>query len=234
MSDQQVLDAALYLVPTPIGNREDITLRALRVLKSVDAVACEDTRTSGQLLQYYGIAAPQLIAVHGHNELQVCERIAERIAGGERVAYCSEAGTPGISDPGFVLVRECLRRGVRVVSLPGASAALTALTASGLPTDHFVFFGFAPHKKGRKTFFDQVVQQEYSSIIYESPHRIAKLIDELLERCPERQMCIAREMTKLFEEYLRGSVKEIHEQLAARTALKGEMVVILQGRESDD
>lgn len=226
---QPAVQPALYLVPTPIGNREDITLRAMRILRSAGLIACEDTRTTGRLLELLQIPAPRMLAVHDHNERGAVERIAEHIGNGQVVAYCSDAGTPGISDPGFVLVREMIARNIPVVSVPGPSAVVTALVASGAPSQPFTFVGFAPHKKGRKTFLDAVCAKSETVVMYESPFRIAKLIDELAARCPDRRMCIARELTKMFEEYIRGTVTEVQAALASRPPLKGEMVVILHG-----
>lgn len=235
MSEQNLppaLQPALYLVSTPIGNREDITLRALRVLRSARMIACEDTRTTGRLLELLQIPAPRLIAVHDHNERGAAERIAEHIRAGNVVAYCSDAGTPGISDPGFVLVREMIALGIPVVPIPGASAVITALVAAGAPCQPFTFVGFAPHKKGRKTFLDAVVQRSETVVMFESPFRITKLVDELCKRCPERHVTIARELTKMYEEFIRGSVRGVQAMLASRPPLKGEMVVILHGGES--
>ncbi len=225
------LTPALYLVPTPIGNREDITLRALRVLRKADLIACEDTRHTGRLLQMYGIAARKLVSIHGHNEHQSSNYVLDFVEAGKVVAYCSDAGSPAISDPGLVLVRAALARSLAVIPLPGPSASITALIASGLPTDEFLFVGFAPHKKGRRTFFDRVVEYPFSVIMYESPYRIESMVEELLARCPERHLCIARELSKKFEEFLRGTVQELHTVLKSRSALKGEIVVILQGKE---
>ncbi|MFM8568568.1 MAG: 16S rRNA (cytidine(1402)-2'-O)-methyltransferase [Candidatus Kapaibacterium sp.] len=228
---ETALQPALYLVPTPIGNREDITLRALRILRSAQVIACEDTRTTGRLLELLGIPSPRLLAVHDHNERGAAEKLAEQVAAGMVVAYCSDAGTPGISDPGFVLVREMIARNIPVVSLPCPSAVITALVASGAPCQPFTFVGFAPHKKGRMTFLDAVVARPETVVMYESPFRISKLIDELHVRCPERHVCIARELTKMYEEYIRGTVSEVKSQLESRSPLKGEMVVILHGAE---
>ncbi len=232
MSDHSTLQPALYLVPTPIGNREDITLRALRVLQQADVIACEDTRTTGSLLKLYNIQPKRLIALHAHNEHQSAEYVADLVVAGQSVAYCSDAGSPGISDPGVILIRAALARALDVVPLPGASASLSALVASGMPTDEFFFGGFAPHKKGRKTFLDRIVSYPFTVVLYESPHRIHSLVEELVARCPERQLCIARELTKVYEEFLRGTVTELSDVLKSRPPLKGEIVVILHG--SDD
>ena len=228
-SELSSLEPALYLVPTPIGNKEDITYRALRVLREADVIACEDTRNTGHLLQIYGVVPKKLVALHGHNEMQSADYVLDFVEARKIVAYCSDAGTPGISDPGVILVRAALARSLTIVPLPGPSASLTALIASGLATDEFLFLGFAPHKKGRKTFLDRVVTYPFTVILYESPFRIATLVEELKERCPERQLCIARELSKKFEEFLRGTVEDLDGVLKSRSALKGEIVVILQG-----
>lgn len=224
------IEAGLYLVPTPIGNKEDITLRALRVLREADVIACEDTRNTGRLLQLYGIEPRKLVALHAHNEQQSADYVLNFVEAGKIVAYCSDAGMPGISDPGTVVIRAALARSLPVIPLPGASASLTALVASGLDTDEFLFVGFAPQKKGRRTFLDRITEYPFTVILYESPFRIATLVEELQARCPQRQLCIARELSKKFEEFLRGTVEELHELLKSRPPLKGEIVVILQGK----
>ncbi len=228
-SELPPITPALYLVPTPVGNLEDISYRALRVLREADVIACEDTRNTGQLLKLYGIQAKKLVALHAHNEHETSDSISELVSQQAIVAYCSDAGTPGISDPGTSLVRAALARNLNVVALPGASALLPALVASGLPTEEFLFVGFAPHKKGRKTFLDRITNYPFTVILYESPFRITALVEELTQRCPQRQVCIAREISKKFEEYLRGTTQELHELLKSRPPLKGEIVVILQG-----
>lgn len=221
----------LYLVPTPIGNREDITLRALRILTEADIIACEDTRTTSHLLSLYGITGKRLVSCHEHNEQQRVRELMDEIESGKSVAYCSDAGMPAISDPGYRVVHEAIMRGVTVVPLPGASASLTALMASGLPTDEFLFAGFAPHKKGRKTFLEKISQYECTVIMYESPYRITKLLEELEQTCGgERNIVIARELTKMFEEFVRGSITEVKQIFLQRQAIKGEFVVILQGK----
>ena len=219
----------LYLVPTPIGNLEDITLRALRVLREeVDVILAEDTRTSGNLLKHYDISKP-MQAFHLNNEHVVVERIAERIANGERMALVTDAGTPAISDPGFMLVRECIRRGVEVECLPGATAFVPALVNSGLAADHFIFEGFLPHKKGRQTKIRQIVDNEYTTILYESPFRLVKTLEQLIEAAgPERQVSVARELTKIHEENVRGTLLDVRNYFA-RKEVKGEIVIILDG-----
>ena len=220
--------AKLYIVPTPIGNLADITLRALEVLKQVDFVLCEDTRTSGILLKHYEISKP-LVAYHQHNEHKVFEKIAERLAAGEDAALVSDAGTPSISDPGFLLVRECLRQGVEVECLPGASAILPALVNSGLPADRFLFEGFLPHKKGRKTKLEYLSQVPYTVIFYESPHRLLKTLEQLKEHFgAERPASVSRELTKIYEETLRGTLEELIAHFSSHT-IKGEFVIVVGG-----
>ena len=221
----------LYLVPTPIGNLEDITLRALRVLREeVDVILAEDTRTSGNLLKHYDISKP-MQAFHLNNEHVVVERIAERIANGERMALVTDAGTPAISDPGFMLVRECLRRGVPVECLPGATAFVPALVNSGLAADHFIFEGFLPHKKGRQTKIKQIADNEYTTILYESPFRLVKTLEQLAEVTgPERRVSVARELTKIHEENVRGTLDEVIKYFKEKE-VKGEIVIVLEGKD---
>ena len=220
----------LYLVPTPIGNLEDITLRALRVLsEEVDVILAEDTRTSGNLLKHYDISKP-MQAFHLNNEHVVVERIAERITNGERMALVTDAGTPAISDPGFMLVRECIKRGVAVECLPGATAFVPALVNSGLAADHFIFEGFLPHKKGRQTKIKQIVENEYTTILYESPFRLVKTLEQLAEAAsPERKVSVARELTKIHEENVRGTLEEVIKYFKQKE-VKGEIVIILEGK----
>jgi len=224
----------LYLVPTPIGNLEDITLRALRVLREeVDLILAEDTRTSGNLLKHYDISKP-MQAFHLNNEHVVVERIAERIANGERMALVTDAGTPAISDPGFMLVRECIKRGVAVECLPGATAFVPALVNSGLAADHFIFEGFLPHKKGRQTKIKQIVENEYTTILYESPFRLVKTLEQLAEAAsPDRKVSVARELTKIHEENVRGTLEEVIKYFKQKE-VKGEIVIILEGRDGSD
>ena len=224
----------LYLVPTPIGNLEDITLRALRVLRDeVDVILAEDTRTSGNLLKHYEISKPML-AFHLNNEHVVVERIAERIANGERMALVTDAGTPAISDPGFMLVRECIKRGVAVECLPGATAFVPALVNSGLAADHFIFEGFLPHKKGRQTKIKQIVENEYTTILYESPFRLVKTLEQLAEAAsPERKVSVARELTKIHEENVRGTLEEVI-RCFKQKEVKGEIVIILEGKDGSN
>ena len=224
----------LFLVPTPIGNLEDITLRALRVLREeVDVILAEDTRTSGNLLKHYEISKP-MQAFHLNNEHVVVERIAERIANGERMALVTDAGTPAISDPGFMLVRECIKRGVEVECLPGATAFVPALVNSGLSADHFIFEGFLPHKKGRQTKIKQIVENEYTTILYESPFRLVKTLEQLAEAAdPERKVSVARELTKIHEENVRGTLEEVIKHFKEKE-VKGEIVIVLEGNKNFD
>jgi 16S rRNA (cytidine1402-2'-O)-methyltransferase len=218
----------LYLVATPIGNLEDITLRALRVLKECDVVAAEDTRHSGQLLKHFGISKP-LLSYFQFNEAKRSEEILERLKRGEKVALVTDAGSPGISDPGERVVQAARAAGLRVEAVPGACALVAALTASGLPTDEFHFIGFLPHKSGqRRNQLEALKQFAGTLALYESPYRIEKLLGELNEVFPERQVVLARELTKKFEEFLRGTPAEIIE-LTRKRSLKGEFVVLVRG-----
>ena len=218
--------STLYVVPTPIGNLEDITLRALRVLKEVDVILAEDTRNTAFLLKHFGIGKP-LQSHHAHNEHKSVEALAERILNGTTVALVSDAGTPGISDPGFLLVRECIRMGVKVECLPGPTAFVPALVQSGLPCDQFLFAGFLPQKKGRKTRWEELASQKKTLVIYESPFRLVKALEEIITHfgaaCP---VAVCRELTKLHEETFRGSAQEAHDHFAAKT-VKGEIVVVI-------
>lgn len=220
----------LYLVPTPIGNLADITLRALDTLKQVDAILCEDTRTSGFLLKHYEIQKP-LYAYHQHNEHRVLEQMITQLQAGKTFALLTDAGTPGISDPGFLLLRECLKHDIPVECLPGATAFVPALVQSGIPTNNFVFEGFLPLKKGRKTKLEQLATEERTIILYESPHRLAKSLEELKTYFgPSRYAAVSRELTKMFEETRRDTL----ENLAAhyiQHAPKGEIVIVIEGKQ---
>ena len=218
----------LYLVPTPIGNLEDITLRALRVLKEVSVVLAEDTRTSRRLLDHFGITTP-LRAFHAFNEHAVVEKIADELAAGAVMALVSDAGTPGISDPGFLLVRACVQRGVRVECLPGPTAFVPALAASGLPSDTFHFEGFLPHKKGRQTRLKYLATLPHTFILYESPFRLLKCLDELMAHCgSERPACVAREISKIHEEIKTASLAQLKAHFSSKE-VKGEIVVLVGG-----
>lgn len=218
----------LFIVPTPIGNLGDITLRALEVLRSVSLVLAEDTRTSGNLLRHYSIETP-LRSHHKFNEHQSVEAIAEQIAAGLDVALISDAGTPGISDPGFLLVRTCLERGVEVECLPGATAFVPALVQSGMPCDRFVFEGFLPQKKGRSKRIEALQDEDRTMVFYESPFRLVKLLEQLMAVFgPDRRVSVSRELTKLHEETMRGTLAEVAAHFNSKT-VKGEVVVVVQG-----
>ena len=223
-------ETSLYLVPTPIGNLEDITLRALRVLKTVDAVLAEDTRNSIKLLSHYEIRT-RLEAYHAHNEHRATEKIIDRLLKGEKLAMVSDAGTPGISDPGFLLVREALKAGVKVECLPGATAFVPALVKSGLPCDKFCFEGFLPHKKGRQTRLTLLAEEDRTVVFYESTHRIIKLLEQLVEFFgEERFVSVSRELTKIHEETFSGQAIEVLNHFQT-SVTKGEFVVIVAGKE---
>ena len=218
----------LYLVPTPIGNLEDITLRAIRVLKEVDGILAEDTRTSGNLLKHLDISKP-MTAFHIRNEHQAVERIADRLEAGETLALVTDAGTPAISDPGFLLVRECVKRGIEVECLPGPTAFVPALVNSGLPAEKFIFEGFLPHKKGRQTKLQAIASYPYTTILYESPFRLLKTLQQLSDVCgTERQVCVSRELTKIHEENVRGTLAEVVDYFSKKD-IKGEIVIVLEG-----
>jgi 16S rRNA (cytidine1402-2'-O)-methyltransferase len=220
----------LYIVPTPIGNLEDITLRAIRILKEVKVILAEDTRTSGVLLKHFSIEN-KMISHHLHNEHKTVEQIVDRIKGGETVALISDAGTPSISDPGFLLVRECIKNGIEVDCLPGATAFVPALVNSGLPSDRFCFEGFLPQKKGRKTKIESLKEEERTMIFYESPFRLVKALEEFaLAFGPERRASVSRELSKMFEETKRGTLQELIEYFSAKT-VKGEIVIVLEGKQ---
>lgn len=222
----------LFLVPTPVGNLEDITLRALRILKEVDIIYAEDTRTSGFLLSKYNIST-HIESYHKFNEHKRTESIVERIAGGESVALVTDAGSPGISDPGFLLTRACIESGIEVEALPGATAFVPALTASGLPADRFCFEGFLPQKKGRQTRLKEIAQREITTIVYESPFRLVKMLQALSEFTSESRQCaVCRELTKLHSECVRGTIKEIIQHYTTQPP-KGEIVVIIAGKDEE-
>ena len=221
-----LLPGTLYLVATPIGNLEDITLRALRVLRECDVVAAEDTRRTGQLLKHFQISKP-LLSYFQFNEAKRSEEIVERLKRGEKVALVSDAGSPGISDPGERVVRAAVAMGLRVESVPGPCAVVAALTASGLPADEFHFIGFLPHKSGqRRNRLEALKATAGTLVLYESPYRVEKLLGELMEVFPDRDVVLARELTKKFEEYLRGRPAALL-AAAAKRSLKGEFVVMI-------
>lgn len=227
---QETLEPALYLVPVPIGNLSDITLRALEHLRRADIVACEDTRTTGQLLKLLGVSARKLVSYHEHNEEASASRLLDIVRNGGAVALVSDAGSPCISDPGYRIVTCAHDAGLRVVPLPGASAFVLAVMASGLPTNEFTFMGFPPHKKGRKTFVERVVAEPRTVVLYESPYRIERLLEELeTAGAGHRRVCICRELTKMHEEVLRGTVEQCRQTLAARASQKGEFALVIEG-----
>jgi len=219
----------LTVVPTPIGNLGDFTPRAIEAIEGADFVLAEDTRTTGSLLRLKGVEA-QLRAFHAHNEHKVLDEVMARLEAGAEACLCSDAGTPGISDPGFLLVRACIAAGVEVVCLPGATAFVPALVVSGLPCDRFVFEGFLPHKKGRQTRLMAMAEEPRTMVLYESPHRVVKLLGELVEHCgEERRVSVSRELSKKFEETRRGTAGEVKAHFEAH-APKGEFVVVVSGK----
>ena len=216
----------LYLVPTPIGNLKDITLRALEVLKEVDLILAEDTRTTAKLLNHYQINRP-LSPYHQHNEHRVLQHLVNQLLEGKKMAVVTDAGTPGISDPAFLLVRECVKLGIRVESLPGPTAFIPALVNSGIPANRFCFEGFLPLKKGRQSLLKQLALEERTMIFYESPFRLVKTLDEFMTYFGEgRLCCVSRELTKLFEENKRGTLREVSDYFREKT-VKGEIVIIV-------
>lgn len=221
--------AALYIVPTPIGNLADITLRALEVLKSVDLILAEDTRTSGFLLKHYEIHKP-LQSFHNFNEHKILGGLIERLEKGETMALVSDAGTPGISDPGFLIIRAALQAGLKVECLPGPTAFVPALVKSGLPSDRFVFEGFLPHKKGRQTMLKSLAEEERTMIFYESPYRLIKTLEQFKEYFGgDRQASVSRELTKMFEETVNGTLDEVLLHFQAKE-VKGEIVIVVAGK----
>lgn len=219
----------LYLVPSPIGNLKDITLRALEILKEVDLVLAEDTRTTSHLLNHYGIVKP-LSPYHQHNEHKVLHHLVNQLLDGKKVALVTDAGTPGISDPAFLIIRECIKTGVHVECLPGATAFVPALVNSGIPTNRFTFEGFLPIKKGRQTLLKQLAEEERTMVFYESPVRLVKTLDEFIQYFgADRQCCVSRELTKMFEENKRGTLQEVCDYFKEKT-VKGEIVIVLAGK----
>lgn len=226
--------AKLIVIPTPIGNLEDITLRAIRMLSEVDFILCEDTRTTGNLLRHLNISKP-LLAYHLNNEHKGLERFIERIENAEIAGLTSDAGTPGISDPGFLIIRECIKRGIEVECLPGPTALIPALVASGLPCDKFLFYGFLPHKKGRQTAFKELSKLEHTVVFYESPHRLVKTLEQAMEFFgPDRRGCVVREISKIYETYQRETLEELLKFYQTQN-VKGEIVLVIEGKlEKDD
>jgi 16S rRNA (cytidine1402-2'-O)-methyltransferase len=225
----------LYLVATPIGNLEDLSLRAIKVLQEADIVACEDTRHARVLFERHGIKPRRLVSYHSHNERQRAAELADDLRGGTDVAVVTDAGTPGISDPAWAIVREAVMAGVDVVPIPGACAAIAGLSASGLDTSRFIFEGFLPLKKGRKRRIAAIAAEERTTVIYESPHRIKRLLKEMADACgEERIVSLCRELTKLHEQIYRGSLKEISDQIEKQfpNDVKGECVLVVSGSDT--
>ena len=217
----------LYVVATPIGNLEDITYRAVRILGEADLIACEDTRQSHKLLDHYGIHKPT-ISYHDHNEAERTEDLAARLREGAAIALVTDAGTPLVSDPGYRLVRAAIEQGTPVTALPGPSAALTALAASGLPTDAFHFYGFLPHKPGQRVkALEAIAEETATAVFYEAPHRILEALEAVQQVLGDRPVVVARELTKLHEEFLRGTAAEIRAALSARDSVKGEITLLI-------
>lgn len=222
----------LYLVPTPIGNLKDITLRALEVLQEVDVILAEDTRNSARLLNHYNITKP-LTPFHQHNEHKILQHLVDQLLAGKKMAVVTDAGTPGISDPAFLLVRECVQRDIRVECLPGATAFVPALVNSGLPINRFAFEGFLPLKKGRHTAFTTLAQEERTLVFYESPMRLVKTLDDLAQYFGADRPCsVSRELTKMFEENKRGTLKEVADYFRQKT-VKGEIVIVVGGKQAE-
>lgn len=220
----------LVLVPTPVGNLEDITLRAIRLLKEASCIYAEDTRVTKKLLQHLDIQKP-VYAYHAHNEHKVLDQVIHTILSNELTVLVSDAGTPGISDPGFLVARACIEKGIKVSCLPGPTALIPALVGSGFPCDRFVFEGFLPHKKGRQTKFIELAQEERTIVLYESPHRLTKCLASLVEFFgAERKVCVVREISKIYEEYQRGTAQEVLNHYENNPP-KGEIVVIIEGKE---
>jgi 16S rRNA (cytidine1402-2'-O)-methyltransferase len=220
----------LYLIPTPLGNLKDITLRSIEVLQSVDVILCEDTRTSSRLLQHYNIQKP-LSPYHQHNEHKIVPHLVEQMAAGKNMALVTDAGTPGISDPAFLLVRECIKQDVKVECLPGATAFVPALVDSGIPCNRFTFEGFLPLKKGRQTLLKKLAEEDRTMIFYESPMRLVKTLEEFAGYFGADRICsVSRELSKMFEETKRGSLQEVADYFKQKT-VKGEIVIVVGGKE---
>ena len=223
------MEKLIHIIPTPIGNLEDITLRSIRILSELDLILAEDTRVTKKLLRHYNIETPML-SYHAFNEHKMLADIINKINTGVNVGLVSDAGTPSISDPGFLLIRECIKNNVEIICLPGPTASIPALVQSGLPCERFVFEGFIPLKKGRKKRLAEIINQSKTSIIYESPHRIIKTLNELAVLCPERSIVVLKELTKIYESTYRGSVLEVLDSIG-KSKIKGEFIIILSGNE---
>ncbi len=222
-------EGMLYIVPTPIGNLKDVTLRAIEILQSVDFILCEDTRTSSKFLSHYQINKP-LSPYHQHNEHKVLSHLIEQLTEGKNIALITDAGTPGISDPAFLLVRECIKNKLPVETLPGATSFVPALINSGIPANRFTFEGFLPLKKGRRTAFEKLAEEERTMIFFESPMRLVKTLKDMMQYFGELRRCsVSRELTKIFEENRSGTIKEVHDYFELKT-IKGEIVIVVEGR----
>ena len=220
----------LYIVPTPIGNLEDMTFRAIRILKEVNIIFAEDTRTSKKLLNHFDISTP-VRSYHLHNEHKITNGIVQQLAAGQTAALISDAGTPAISDPGFLLVRACVQANIKVECLPGATALIPALVVSGLPNDKFHYEGFLPHKKGRQTRLKYLAELSFTFVLYESPFRLVKCLEQLAEHCEkDRQAVVCRELSKMYEEVRRGSLEELITDYKAVEKVKGEIVIVVAGK----
>jgi 16S rRNA (cytidine1402-2'-O)-methyltransferase len=218
----------LYLVPTPVGNLKDITLRSIEVLQNADLILCEDTRTSSKLLNHYNIQKP-LSSYHQHNEHKILQHLVDQLASGKNMALITDAGTPGISDPAFLLVLECVKNNIKVECLPGATAFVPALVNSGLPINRFVYEGFLPIKKGRQTMFKKLAEEERTMVFYESPMRLIKTLEEMAEYFGSERLCsVSRELTKMFEENKRGTLHDVC-QYFKQKEVKGEIVIVVEG-----
>lgn len=220
----------LYIIPTPIGNLKDITLRALEVMKEVDLILAEDTRTTSVLLRHYQVEKP-ITPNHQHNEHKILQHLIDQLKAGKKMALLTDAGTPGISDPGFLLIRECIKNDIPVQTLPGATAFVPALVNSGLPATRFTFEGFLPQKKGRQTLLKQLEAEERTMIFYESPFRLVKTLADFITYFGEDRLCsVSRELTKMFEENKRGTLREVHDYFLQK-GVKGELVIVVDGKE---
>lgn len=219
----------LYIIPTPIGNLRDLTYRSQELLQEADLILAEDTRTSSVLLNHYGIQKP-LTPYHQHNEHKILSHLIDQLKEGRKMALITDAGTPGISDPAFLLVRECIQNGIEVQTLPGATAFVPALVNSGLPMNRFCFEGFLPQKKGRMTLLSKLAEEERTMIFYESPFRLTKTLNDFIASFGENRLCsVSRELTKKFEETVRGTLKEVHEHFV-KNKIKGEIVIVVAGK----
>jgi 16S rRNA (cytidine1402-2'-O)-methyltransferase len=229
LSQKNKITAGLYLIPTPLGNLKDVTYRSIEVLQSVDFILCEDTRTSAKFLSHYHIQKP-LSPYHQHNEHKIVQHIVDQLKDGKTIALITDAGTPGISDPAFLLVRECVKQQIKVETLPGATAFVPALVNSGLPTNRFTFEGFLPLKKGRHTMLTQLADEERTMIFYESPMRLLRTLKDFVEYFGgERSCSVSRELTKMFEENKQGTLQEVYDYFSAKT-VKGEIVIVVEGK----